>query len=271
MAGDWIKVHRQLMDSAVWTDEWLVKLWIWCLLKANYRDGFYKGKPVKRGQFVTGRITGADELNVSPSRWYRGITRLAELGGIEIHANSVWTMITVCNYTTYQDTTGDDRTANEQRMNSEWTANGQPADTIEEGKKGRTVQNRTEQKRRASKKPDWTEGDARLADLASQQVHPLPTGPVDKASVFSVLTAEMLHSPPTIVGWFRRQLSASEPVLRGNQADLMLAICSAMRACEKGVESPVGLFVSCVTRRTWKDVSRYRDKAETIIKEVLAQ
>lgn len=154
MSGDWIKVHRQLMDSAVWSDEWLVKLWIWCLLKANYRDGIYRGEVVKRGQFVTGRITGADELSVSPSKWYRGMMRLSQLGNIKIEANSVWTRITVCNYTSYQDTTGNERTANEQRMNSERTASGQRADTIEEGKKGRREEEQEEKTSRVAERHD---------------------------------------------------------------------------------------------------------------------
>ena len=139
MAGDYVKAYRSMMDSAVWADEWLVKLWMWCLFKANFRDAYYKQTKILRGQFITGRNTAADELGVSPSKWYRGICRLVELDMITMNANSVWTMISVVNYTTYQDGSSTDRTANEQRTDSERTAddttNGQRADT---SKKGRT-------------------------------------------------------------------------------------------------------------------------------------
>src|SRR5258706_545114 len=34
--GDWIKLHRCLLDSAVFQDDWLCRLFVWCLLKANF-------------------------------------------------------------------------------------------------------------------------------------------------------------------------------------------------------------------------------------------
>ena len=130
----WIKLHKSIMDSAVWSDEWIVKLWLWCLLKANSKPGEFRGAKVDRGQFVTGRNTAADELGVSPSKWMRGIMRLVELGCIKYEANSQWTRLTVCKYSTYQDRQEEDRTADGQRMDSHRTAgdttNGQPADTI---------------------------------------------------------------------------------------------------------------------------------------------
>lgn len=142
----WIKLHKSIMDSAVWSDEWIVKLWLWCLLKANSRPGDFRGTSVARGQFVTGRNTASDELGVSPSKWMRGIMRLVKLGCIQYEANSQWTRLTVCNYSAYQDRIDEDRTANGQRTDSEWTADdtasGQPAiqraDTILEVKSVRS-------------------------------------------------------------------------------------------------------------------------------------
>ena len=134
----WIKLHKSIMDSAVWSDEWIVKLWLWCLLKANAVKADFRGTTVERGQFITGRNTASDELSVSPSKWMRGIMRLVDLGCIKYEANSQWTRITVCNYSTYQDKKDVDRTADGQRTDNERTANdtavdttnGQPADTI---------------------------------------------------------------------------------------------------------------------------------------------
>lgn len=132
MAGNWVKVYRSLMDSAVWHDEWLVKLWIWCLMKANHSDGSFRGTPVKRGEFITGRNTAADELGVTPSKWYRGVEKLSKLGNITLESNNSWTKVSVCNYKTYQDASDADRTADEQRTNSERTADEQRTNTIEE-------------------------------------------------------------------------------------------------------------------------------------------
>lgn len=114
MAGDWVKIYRSMMDSAVWGDEWLVKLWIWCLLKANHTPGNFLGIQIDRGQFVTGRLQGADELRVTQSRWYRGMCRLEQLGQITTEANNRFTIVTVCKYKLYQEGNGDERTTNEQ-------------------------------------------------------------------------------------------------------------------------------------------------------------
>ena len=131
-AGDWIKLHRKLLDSAVFSDEWLLKLWIWCLLRANFNDRIRGGVSVPAGSFVTGRFAAADELGVSPSRWYRGIHQLASLGMINLSSTQERTIVTVCHWDTYQSDfavrgqqVNSERTASEQQMNNERTMSGQ--------------------------------------------------------------------------------------------------------------------------------------------------
>lgn len=143
MAGDWIKVHRSLLDSQQMTDDWLCRLWIWCLLRANFEVSNFRGQQVLPGQFITGRISAAAELHVSPSKWYRGIERLREMGCIEVEANSNWTTLTICNWKTYQECAAkSEQPADSQRTAGD-TTSGQPADTIKEGKNGR-IQRREE-------------------------------------------------------------------------------------------------------------------------------
>jgi hypothetical protein len=144
MAGDWIKLHRKLLDSAVFSDEWLLRLWVWCLLRAGYCDRMNGGKIVPAGSFVTGRFSAADELNVSPSRWYRGIHQLASLGMITLSASQERTIVSVCNWTTYQEETAVReqqvnrlRTASEQQVNNDRTTIEQQTDTSKEGKEGK--------------------------------------------------------------------------------------------------------------------------------------
>jgi hypothetical protein len=133
------------MDHAVFDDEWLWKLFSWCVMRANFRDSYTADGLVKRGSFTIGRIAASRELRCSDSRVYRGLKRLESLGSIVLKANSRFTTITVCNYDTYQGDDGQERTADEQPVNSERTAGEQPviqpANTRirrEEGKKGRS-------------------------------------------------------------------------------------------------------------------------------------
>lgn len=144
MAGDWIRLHRKLLDSAVFSDEWLLRLWVWCLLRAGYCDRQVGGFTVPAGSFLTGRFSAADELNVSPSRWYRGIHQLASLGMITLSATQERTIVTVCHWTSYQSDTvvhgqqvDSKWTTSEQQVNNERTTSGQQTDTRKEGKEGK--------------------------------------------------------------------------------------------------------------------------------------
>lgn len=134
MDGSWIKLHRSIVDTAFWPDDWLVRLWIWCLVKAKFDDSKWKHIHLKRGEFVTGRHSAAEELGVSPSKWMRGIHKLSEYGCIEYKPDSKWTVISICNYSTYQDDNRPARTDSGHLADSQRTLGGQLADTVEERK-----------------------------------------------------------------------------------------------------------------------------------------
>ena len=120
MGVGYVLEHRSTMDHAVFHDPYLYKVWRWCNMRANFKDSNTAAGVVKRGSFTTGRIRAADELNMSPSRVYRLLHKLAELGSVRIESNSNWTTITVCNYETYQSGTENP----EQPADSQRTASG---------------------------------------------------------------------------------------------------------------------------------------------------
>lgn len=135
MPGDWIRLHRKLLDSAVFSDEWLLKLWIWCLLRAGYCEKNRGGRTIPAGAFSTGRHAAADDLNVSPSKWYRGIHQLASFGMVSLSTSNEWTTITICHWDTYQCSDA----VRGQPVNNERTTDEQRADTIQEGEEREEV------------------------------------------------------------------------------------------------------------------------------------
>lgn len=140
MAGDWLRLYRKSEDSRVFSDDWLWRLWCWCMMRANWKTTWKDGREILPGQFTMGRIEAADRLKVSPSKLYRGLHTLRDWGQIRLEANSRFTVVTVCNWKTYQPENSEEWTAGEQPVNSQRTAGEQPADTLvrrEEGKKGR--------------------------------------------------------------------------------------------------------------------------------------
>jgi len=136
----WVKLYRSVFSHAIWSDDYLFRLFCWCILKANFSDGRVYGIELKKGQFVTGRMRGSEEMNVSPSKWYRGMQKLAEIGSIVLDANSERTTVTVCNYETYQSSPDK----SEQQVNSDRTASEQQVNTREELKNSRTQEQFTQ-------------------------------------------------------------------------------------------------------------------------------
>ena len=79
----YVKVYRKLLTSAVFQSEKLLKVWIWCLIRANWHEAtcFFEGKeiPLEAGQFITGRFTGSEELGMGASTFYKLIKKLEEI------------------------------------------------------------------------------------------------------------------------------------------------------------------------------------------------
>lgn len=119
-------------------------------------------------------------------------------------------------------------------------------------------QNRTEQEAEKAKPDRVAEA---LPGLAAVTVDPLPLGKLDGAKVFDGLQPEHLRNPAAVAGWFRRQLSATVPVLPGTEAHLLFTLCAAARATERGVDKPVGMFVSILTKRDVKCLARFASEA----------
>ena len=102
----WIKIHRKILNHQIFDNPNLLKMWLWCLLKASHTG--YKQMigleeiEVKEGQFITGRNKGATELGVNPSTWYKHLKVLEQLGMIEIECNNKMTAVTIVNWRLYQ-------------------------------------------------------------------------------------------------------------------------------------------------------------------------
>lgn len=108
------------------------------LLKANYKKSFVplnagRGSTtieVDRGQFIFGRNKASEELGLNGTAVYRILQKFEELKQISIEPNNHYSLITICNYNSYQNIKDKDeqqmnskRTANEQLMNNKRTAN----------------------------------------------------------------------------------------------------------------------------------------------------
>ena len=121
----WLKLYRSILDSAVFQDAEVLKVWIWLLCNVAFEqhDTICYGKVIslKPGQIATGRKKISQCTDLNENKVYRALTALKSLGNIEIKSTNKYSIITVVNWEKYQDENGK-RTANEQQTNSKTTA-----------------------------------------------------------------------------------------------------------------------------------------------------
>ena len=100
----WIKLHRKILDNGVFADAELLKVFVWCLLKANISESeknVYDAK-LKQGQFITGRVSASEELYIKPSTVHDRLKRLQRMGYVKLKSTTKYTVITVLKFKQYQ-------------------------------------------------------------------------------------------------------------------------------------------------------------------------
>lgn len=102
MSKGYIKLHRKILDNGIFENAELLKVFVWCILKANSEPAVVYGRSLKAGQFVTGRVTAAEELRLPPSTVYDRMQRLQKMKYIKIDSNTKNSKVTVLKYKTYQ-------------------------------------------------------------------------------------------------------------------------------------------------------------------------
>lgn len=134
---DYIKVSRSMLDWEWYSDINTSRLFIHMLLKANWKDGNFKGTTVPRGSFVSSIRKLADETSLTEREVRTAINHLKTTGEVTHKSTSKYSVFTVVNYDLYQsnDTQSVSQTTSERQSNDIQTT------TIEEGKKERRKEN----------------------------------------------------------------------------------------------------------------------------------
>lgn len=149
MNNGWIKLYRCLMDSSVFANPNILKVWIWCLLKASHSERQQlvglQVVDLKEGQFIFGRKKAAEKLCMKESTVWKCMKTLENLGNISINSNNKFSVITVEKWGDYQ---GDDTpsvTTKEQQSNNNVTTKEQQSNTnknVKNVKNDKNVNNR---------------------------------------------------------------------------------------------------------------------------------
>lgn len=98
----YIKLNRSILDWEWYTDINTCRLFIHMLLKANWKDGNFRGTTVPRGSFVSSIGKLADETALTVREVRTGISHLKMTGEVACKAYSKYSVFTVNNYDLYQ-------------------------------------------------------------------------------------------------------------------------------------------------------------------------
>lgn len=109
-SGGWVKIHRSILLHPVFQDSELLHLFLYCLAKANHKPGRVlsprseEGElTVERGQFIFGQRKAAKETGVNERTAHRKLVLLEKLGILSRSVSHQFTVVTVNNYSRYQD------------------------------------------------------------------------------------------------------------------------------------------------------------------------
>lgn len=103
----WISLYRKLLNSEIFQNEKLLKVWIWCLLKATHKEHVQlvgrRKIELQKGQFIYGRKKASEELRMKESTVRDYMSLLKNLQNIDIKSDNKFSIVTIVNWELYQN------------------------------------------------------------------------------------------------------------------------------------------------------------------------
>jgi hypothetical protein len=119
MQRGYIRIWRKFENWEWFSYGSMAKFFIWLLLRATHKDTRFQGIELKRGQMVFGRKKASIATGISERSIRTLIKCLKSTNEITIETTNQFSIITLCNFNTYQqdyqknDQPNDQRTTNE--------------------------------------------------------------------------------------------------------------------------------------------------------------
>lgn len=134
MDRGWIKLHRKILKSAIFTDSDYLKVWLFVLLSASHeeKEMLIDGSKIliQPGEFITSRLKMGVSTGINQHKIDRILKYLKSEQQIEQQNFNKCRLISITNWQEYQT----NEQQNEQRMSSERAADEQRMSTIKNDK-----------------------------------------------------------------------------------------------------------------------------------------
>lgn len=99
----YVVLHRKLLQWGWYSDINTCRLFIHMLLKANWKDGEFRGTTVPRGSFISSLDKLSEETALTRKEIRTAIEHLKRTGELAVKSTNRYSLFTVTNYETYQD------------------------------------------------------------------------------------------------------------------------------------------------------------------------
>lgn len=133
----YVKIHRKILEWGWYKDINTFRLYMHMLLKANWKEGQFKGTTVPRGSFVSLYPHLAEECGLTINELRTALRHLKSTGEVTVRISNKYSVFTVNNYCKYQD---DNSQADSQSTGGAHSINS-PLTTIKEKKEGKNIYN----------------------------------------------------------------------------------------------------------------------------------
>ena len=140
MGEAFIKIHKKMMQWEWYDDLKTFKLFMHCLLRAEYKPGSWHGISYDTGQFITSLQNLADETHLSIQEVRTALNHLISTGELTSTQQGKARIITVVKWNEYQ---GDNRESNKKATRKQQDANKMltPCKEYKEDKEGKELKN----------------------------------------------------------------------------------------------------------------------------------
>ena len=148
MKAGFILLYRQITEWEWYQNPNTFRVFLHCLLMANFADGRFEGQDIKRGQFVTSLPSLSKQTRLTIQQVRTALDHLKSTGEITDRAYPKYRVITVVKYDEYQQdnrqnnsqTTGNQQASNRQSTGNQQQYNNNNNGTMEKGKNDHHLQ-----------------------------------------------------------------------------------------------------------------------------------
>ena len=127
MHRGYIKLWRKSLESTIWDNPKLWRFWVWCLLKANHcamtQIVGFQDVQLTPGQFIFGRLKASMETGLSEQEIRTAIDGLRKRQNLTIKSTNKFSIITIVNWTEYQEEPTNKAADQQPTVNQQLTTN----------------------------------------------------------------------------------------------------------------------------------------------------